>query len=86
MPLLGLLVSVFFFSPSAWASDGTPLASARALGDAFAEIVDRVGPATVYIQDWASVTAGGGYTLRSSNDTTIEYNDLDLFLHGTFTY
>lgn len=42
--------------------------------------------ATVFIQDWASVTAGGGYTLRSSNDTTIEYNDVDLFLHGTFTY
>lgn len=51
MPLLGLLVSaVFFFSSPAQAGDSAPLASARALGDAFAEIVERVGPATVYIQ------------------------------------
>ena len=51
MPLLGLLVSAaFFFSPPAQADESSALSSARALGDAFAEIVDRVGPATVYIQ------------------------------------
>ena len=46
MALLALLAALLF---PAHAADSAALASARALGDAFAEIVDRVGPATVYI-------------------------------------
>jgi serine protease Do len=50
MPLIGLMTLALLLTPPATAEDSTALGSARALGDAFAEIVDRVGPATVYIQ------------------------------------
>ncbi len=50
MPLFGLITAALLLTPLATAGDSTALSSARALGDAFAEIVERVGPATVYIQ------------------------------------
>ncbi|MDG1478098.1 MAG: trypsin-like peptidase domain-containing protein [Myxococcota bacterium] len=50
MLLPGLITAAILLSSPVAAEDSAALGSARALGDAFAEIVDRVGPATVYIQ------------------------------------
>jgi hypothetical protein len=44
------------------------------------------GDLTYYMQDWASITAGTYYTQRLSDDSQVEYADVNVHLMATFTY
>lgn len=39
-----------------------------------------------HIQDWASITSGVWYNQRASDDSGVEYKDVNIHVLGTFTY